>query len=182
MHKPEIEEPTIYGLMASFDGPDEILAAAERASAEGYTELDAYTPFPVEGLDEAIKFKTKLPVLVFLGGIAGCAGGFLLQYYLEVIVYPKNIGGRPFASWPAFVPPAYELTILAAALTAVFAMILLNGLPQPYHPVFNVPQFRSASKDGYFLVIEAKDPKFDHEKTKGFLESLNPKEVFDVEP
>jgi hypothetical protein len=181
MHKAEIEEPTIYGVMASFDGPDSILAAAERASAEGYTKLDAYTPFPVEGLDEAIKFKTKLPVLVFLGGLAGCVGGFLLQYYLEVIEYPKNIGGRPFASWPAFVPPAYELTILCASITAVFAMIILNGFPEPYHPVFNVPQFRSASKDGYFLVIESNDPKFDHDKTKSFLESLNPKEVFDVE-
>lgn len=180
MHTAETVNP-IYGLMAEFDTPEEILAASERAVGEGFTKVDAYTPFPVEGLHEAIRFDTRLPMIVLAGGLLGAISGMALQYFTEVIDYPKNIGGRPLFSWPAFVPASYELTILFASFAAVIGMLALNGLPQPYHPVFNVPQFRLASKDKFFLVIESDDPKFDLEGTRAFLESLNPGGVFEVE-
>jgi hypothetical protein len=179
MHKAEPVSP-IYGLMAAFDSPDQILEASHKTSEAGYRKIDAYTPFPVEGLHEAIKFDTRLPMIVLAGGLVGGLFGFLMQYYMEVIDYAKNIGGRPLFSWPAFIPPAYEMTILCASFAATFGMLALNGLPQPYHPVFNVPQFRLASKDKFFLVIESDDPMFDLEKTKQFLESLNPGGVFEV--
>jgi hypothetical protein len=175
--------PSIYGLMAEFESPADLLSAAERAYEEGYRRMDAYTPFPVHGLAEALGFhRTRLPLLVFLGGIAGCVGGYGLQYWISAIDYPLNIGGRPLNSWPAFIPVTFELTILLAALAAVLGMLALNRLPMPYHPVFNVPAFELASRNRFFLCIESIDPRFDRGETKQFLESLKPHAVFDVEP
>lgn len=179
------EEPAkrIYGLMASFDGPDDIVAAANKAREEGYKRIDAYTPYPVEGLADAVGFPhTWLPLFVLAAAIAGGVGGFLMQYWMVVVDYPLNIGGRPLFSWPAWIPATYELTILFGALGATVGMILFNGLPMPYHPVFNVAQFRRASIDSFFLVIESRDKKFDDAGTRQFLESLNPQGVFEVEP
>lgn len=177
-----MSKSSLYGLMAEFDNPQALLAAARRAYAEGYRRMDAYTPFPVEGLAEAIGFShTRLPLIVLIGGIIGCLGGFLLQYYISVIAYPLNVGGRPLNSWPAFIPVTFEVTILVAALAAVVGMLALNGLPMPYHPVFNVSRFRLATRNEFFLGIEATDPKFDREETRQFLESLQPREVYDVE-
>jgi Protein of unknown function (DUF3341) len=173
----------LYGLMAEFDSPADLLGAAGRAYEEGYRRMDAYTPFPVHGLAEALGFRrTRLPLLVFFGGIAGCVGGYGLQYWISAVDYPLNIGGRPLNSWPAFIPVTFELTILVAALAAVLGMLALNGLPMPYHPVFNVPEFELASRNRFFLCIESTDPKFDRGETKHFLESLKPHAVFEVEP
>ena len=173
----------VYGLLAEFDSPDDLVVAGERAYADGYRRLDAYTPFPVHGLAEAIGFRTnRLPLLVLLGGIVGAGAGFFSQYYAAVIDYPLNVGGRPLNSWPAFIPITFEVTILVAATTAVLGMLALNGLPQPYHPVFNAPRFALATRDRFFLCIEATDPRFDSEATRRFLEGLGAKEVTDVDP
>lgn len=172
----------VYGLIAEFDNPEDLLAAAHRAHAEGYCRMDAFTPLPIEGLAEAVGFEsTRLPLVVFIGGLCGCIGGFLLQYYPSVIDYPLNIGGKPLNSWPAFVPVTFELTILAAALSTVFGMLALNGLPTPYHPVFNAPRFELASRNRFFLCIKARDPKFDLEKTREFMWGLKAREVSEVE-
>ncbi len=172
----------IYGLMAEFDNPDALVQAAQNAYEAGYRKMDAYSPMPIEGLAEAIGFKRpRLPLIVLIGGLLGGLGGYLLQYYTSVIAYPVNVGGRPFHSWPAFVPIAFETTILAAAGAAVLGMLALNGLPMPYHPVFNVPNFKLATRDRFFFCIESRDPGFDLVETKRFLESLNPLEVSDVE-
>ncbi len=174
--------PLIYGLMAEFEGPETLLEAARRAYREGYRRIDAYSPFPVEGLAEAIGFhQTKLPLIVLFGGVFGAVAGYGLLYYAEVIDYPLNVGGKPFHSWPAFIPITFETAVFFAALSAILGMLALNGLPTPYHPVFNVPRFALASRDRFFLCIEARDPKFDAEKTKRFLESLKPQEVSEVE-
>ena len=172
----------LYGLIAEFENPDELLAAAHHARAEGYRRMDAFTPLPVEGLAEAVGFeRTYLPLVVLIGGLCGCIGGFLLQYYPSVIDYPLNIGGKPFNSWPAFVPVTFEMTILGAALSAVFGMLAMNGLPTPYHPVFNAPRFELASRNRFFLCIKARDPKFDAVKTREFLAGLKAREVSEVE-
>jgi hypothetical protein len=174
-------EPTLYGLMAEFENPKDLVSAAERAYQVGYRKMDAYTPFPVEGLAEALGFyHNRLPHLVLAGGVIGCVAGYLLQYYISVIDYPLNIGGRPLHSWPAFVPVTFETTVLIASLFGVLGMLALNGLPMPYHPVFNVPRFALASRDRFFLCIEAADPKFDHETTRRFIETLSPREISDV--
>jgi hypothetical protein len=171
-----------YGLMAEFLSADELMEACKSATEAGYRKLDAFSPFPIEGLSEAIGFhKTRLPILVFFGGILGACGGFFLQWWPNVIGYPQNIGGKPWDSWPAFIPITFELTILFAALTTVFGLIVLNGLPSPYHPVFNVQRFAHASKDRFFLVIESADPKFDAIQTRQFLSELNSQEVTEVE-
>jgi hypothetical protein len=171
-----------YGLMAEFDSPTAVVLAARRAYAEGYRRMDAYTPFPVEGLAEEMNFRhTRVPLIVLLGGLAGCLGGFLLQRWIAGPYWPLNIGGRPLNSWPAFIPVTFELTVLCAALSALVGMLALNGLPKPHHPVFNVPRFALASQDRFFLCIEASDPRFDRARTRDFLEGLSPREVSDVE-
>jgi hypothetical protein len=171
----------IYGLMAEFDDPASLVAAAERARHEGYRCMDAYSPFPIEELHEALgSHHTRLPLIVFIGGLVGCIGGYALEYWVSVIAYPVNVGGKPFHSWPAFIPVTFECTILVAALSAVLGMLALNGLPQPYHPVFNVPRFALASRNRFFLCIESTDPKFDVEHTRQFLETLEPREVTTV--
>jgi hypothetical protein len=173
---------TLYGVIAEFDTPTAVVAAARRAYEEGYRRMDAFSPYPIEELTEAIGFRhTRLPLLVLLGGVVGALTGYGLQYWASVIYYPLNVGGRPLHSWPAFIPVTFEMTILVAALTAVLGMLALNGLPQPYHPVFNTPGFDLASRNHFFLVIEARDPNFDLESTRAFLNSLNPREVTDVE-
>jgi Protein of unknown function (DUF3341) len=173
----------IYGVMAEFDNPEMLCAGAERAHDAGYRRMDAYSPFPIEGLAEVIGFKrTQLPLIVLIGGILGGIGGFYLQYWVSVIDYPMLIGGKPYNSWPAFIPVTFETTILGAALAAVLGMLGLNGLPMPYHPVFNVERFALASRDRFFLCIEADDPKFDGYETVEFLRSLQPTAVYDVEP
>lgn len=177
-----MENSTIYGLMAKFNTAEEVLNAAQKASQQGYTKMDAYSPFPVEGLSEAVGFhKTRLPLIVLIAGLFGAVSGYFLQYYAAVIGYPLNIGGRPFHSWPSFIPITFELTVLCAGVTAAVAMIILNGLPMPYHPVFNVPAFEHASRDKFFLCIEAADAKFDHTATENFLKSLHPAEISVVE-
>ena len=173
---------TIYGLLAEFDTPTHLVEAAQMARERGYRKMDAYTPFPIEELSEALGLhKTRLPLIVLLGGIVGGLGGYFLQYYTMVLDYPLNVGGRPYHSWPAFVPPAFETTILFAAFAAVFCMLALNGLPQPHHPIFNAPRFALASRDRFFLCIESNDPLFQREETASFLKSLCPREVTDVE-
>ena len=171
----------LHGVMAEFDDPQALLAATERAFAAGYRRMAAYSPFPIEELHHALGApSTRLPLIVLIGGLAGASGGLLLQYWVSAIAYPINVGGRPYFSWPAFVPVTFECTILAAALSAVLGMLALNKLPMPYHPVFNVPRFALASRNRFFLCIEAKDPKFDLEGTRRFLETLNPREVATV--
>lgn len=177
-HKP------IYGFMAEFNDVTALVAAAKRATAEGYKKVDAFTPFPVHELFDALDAHDKrLPLIVLLAGITGALAGFGLCYWVSVIAYPLNIGGRPFNSWPSFVPVTFEVTILFAAFTAVIGMIVLNGLPMPYHPVFNVPRFAAqGSQDGLFLAIEAADPKFDRVKTRALLQDLGAKEINEIEP
>ena len=174
--------PPIYGLMAEFPSADALIEAAHQVHEAGYQKVDAYTPYPIEAVSEALALpRSKVPLIVLIGGLLGGLGGYALQYWSQILVYPMNIGGRPFHSWPAFIVPTFECTILGAALSAVVGMIIINGLPQPYHPVFNVPRFALASRDRYFLVIEARDPKFDTDATRRFLAGLNASEVSDVE-
>jgi hypothetical protein len=160
------------------------VTAAARAREAGYAKLDAYTPFPIEALAESLGYHSRgrLPRIVLTGGIVGGLSGYLFQYWAATIAYPMNVGGRPPHSWPSFVPVTFELTILFAALSAVLGMLLLNGLPMPYHPVFNVPQFSLASRNRFFLCIESADPRFDPVSTRAFLEKLSPLGVYDVEP
>jgi hypothetical protein len=172
----------IYGLMAEFDDPTALVAATAKTRDEGYRRMDAYSPFPIEELHEAMgAHHSRLPLIVLIGGLVGCVSGFLLQYWVSVIAYPVNVGGRPFNSWPAFIPVTFECTILGASLSAVLGMLALNGLPMPYHSVFNVPRFALASRNRFFLCIEARDRKFDLEATRRFLETLGPREVSTVD-
>jgi hypothetical protein len=176
-----VARPPIYGLMAEFETPQALVDAARRVRSSGYRRIDAYSPFPIEEIPEAIGFRDRrLPLLVLLGGLTGLVAGLGLEYWVSAIAYPLNIGGRPYASWPSFIPVAFETTILFAALTAVFAMLGLNGLPMPYHPVFNAPRFTSASRDRFFLVVEAADPKFDRMQTRKLFDELHAREVTEL--
>ncbi len=171
----------LYGLMAEFETTDDLMSAAQRTYAEGYRQIDAFTPFPVEGLAEAIGFhSTRVPLICLLGGLIGCTGGFFLQWWPNVMGYPLNVGGKPYNSWPAFIPITFELTVLCAGLATVFGMLALNVLPTPYHPVFNAPRFELATRNKFFLCINARDTKFDAQKTREFLQSLNAREVSDM--
>ena len=174
----------LYGVIAEFADPDALVRACEAVHAAGYRRVDAYTPFPIEEVFEALHLhKSKVPLLVLGGGLTGLMAGFGLAYWSSVIAYPMNIGGRPMNSWPSFIPVTFETTILIAAFSAVIGMIALNGLPKPYHPVFNVERFaKRASRDSLFLVIEAADPKFDREKTHAFLTGLGATEVNEIDP
>ena len=172
----------LYGIMAEFENPSDLVHAARHTYEAGYRRINGYSPYPIEELSEAIGFThSKLPLIVFIGGLLGGIGGFLMQYWIEVIEYPINVGGKPFNSWPAFIPITFECTVLVAAFSAVFGMLFLNKLPQPYHPVFNAPNFALATRDRFFLVVEANDPKYDHDKVVELLTSLNAQEVVDVE-
>jgi Alternative complex III, ActD subunit len=173
--------PTLHGLMAEFDTPGALVDAATKARLAGYRKMDAYSPIPVEELDDALGLRrTRLPILVLLGGILGGLGGFSLEVWVSAVAYPMNVGGRPLVSWPHFIPVTFETTVLGAALTAFIGMWALNKLPQPYHPVFNVPAFARASTDRFFLVIETGDPRFDRTSTWNFLESTHPIGVSEV--
>jgi len=177
-----VSEKKIYGLMAEFENPNDLVAAARQAREAGYVKLDAYTPYPVEALAEALDIHDRrLPAVVLGGGILGGLFGYALCYWTSVMAYPLNIGGKPFHSAPAFIVPTFETTILFAAFAAVLGMLGLNGLPMPYHPVFNTPRFALASRDRFFLCIEARDPKFDRDETWAFLTRLAPRVVMDVE-
>jgi hypothetical protein len=172
----------LYGLLAEFNTPTELIAAARKTREAGYSKTDAFSPFPIHEMDEALGIKRSiLSFLIFGGGLLGLLGGLGMQVYLMGVEYPLNVGGRPFLSWPSFIPITFECTILLASATAVFGMLFLNGLPQPYHPVFNVPRFALASREKFFLVIETADPNFKYEETSGFMHSLHPQEVYDVD-
>jgi len=172
---------TTYGLMAEFDSAQDLVAAAHKTHAAGYHKIDAYSPFPIEGLADAIGFhKNRVPLVVLIGGLIGGLSGYALQYWVATITYPTNIGGRPYHSWPSFIIVTFELTILFAGLSAVFGMLALNGLPMPYHPVFNVAEFRKASENKFFLVVFSSDPNYDAAHTRSFLQGLAPRMIAEV--
>lgn len=170
-----------YGLMAEFDSPTALVEAAQHTHQAGYQKIDAYSPFPVEGLSEAIGFhKDSVALVTLIGGLVGGISGYLLQYWISTINYPVNVGGKPYHSWPAFIVVTFEMTILFGGLSAVFGMLALNGLPMPYHPVFNVPRFAFATRDRFFLIVFASDPKYNPVETRRFLEGLGGKEITEV--
>lgn len=171
----------IYGLIAEFDNPTALVMAARAAREKGYRKLDAFSPFPIEGLTDALRLhKNKLPLIVLTGGIIGMLTGYFLQYYITVVSFPINVGGRPLDSWPSYIVITFEMTILFAALSAVLGLLGLCGLPMPYHPVFNVSRFALASRNRFFLCIESADPLFDRARTGDFLRTLEPQEVSEV--
>lgn len=173
--------PSLYGLIAEFDDADDLVRAAAAARQAGYRRMDAYSPFPVHGLDEALKFHDwRVPWMIFIGGIFGGTFGLLMEWWCSGIDYPWNVGGKPYFSWPDYIPIIFELTILFASLTAFVGMLALNGLPRPHHPIFNAPNFERSSQDLFFLCIEARDGHFDREGTEEFLRSLNPQAVSEV--
>ena len=171
----------LYGLLAEFATPQDILRATRQSRQEGYTRMDAYTPYPVEGLAGELGLpRSRIPFVVLIAGLVGAGAGFFMQYYSMAVDYPFNVGGRPLNSWPVFIPIAFEVMVLVAGFAALLGMLFLNGLPQPYHPLFNVPEFARASQDRFFLCIEAEDPKFDQEATRKFLAGLNAGDVMEV--
>ncbi len=173
--------PALYGILAEFDSSTDLVYATKAAYAAGYRKMDAYSPFPIEEASEALGFhKSRVPLIVLLGGLLGGLSGFGLQYWINVISYPLNIGGKPYDSWPAFIVPTFEMTILFAGLSGVFGMFALNGLPMPYHPLFNVDRFSAVTRDKFFLCVEAADPKFDLVDTMRFMESLKPLSISEV--
>jgi hypothetical protein len=174
--------PPLYGLMAEFASAQELVEAATAARSAGYRRMDAYAPFPIEALSEALGHRpSRVPLLTLIGAILGACAGYGLQYWVSAVAYPLNVGGRPYVSWPAFIPITFEMTVLIGGLFAVLGMLALNGLPMPYHPVFNVPRFALASRDRYFLVIEARDPKFELAATRAYLSGLGPSGIHAVD-
>lgn len=172
---------TTYGLLAEFASEKALVAAARCVREAGYTSVDAYAPYPIDDLADALRLpKTRVPLIVLLGGLSGAAAAYFMQWYANVVSYPINVGGRPHHSWPAFIPITFELTVLFAALFGAIGMLALNRLPQPYHPVFNVPRFERASQDAFFLCIESGDPQFDQDATGRFLAGLHPSHVWEV--
>jgi hypothetical protein len=175
------DEDALYAMVAEFETADELLLAAESARRAGYTQIEAYSPFPIHGLSEAIGFRDqRVPWFIFTGGMTGGLLGYTMQWYTAVIDYPMNVGGKPLNSMPAFFPVTFECTILFAALTAVFSVIVLNGLPKPYHSIFNTPGFDRASQDRFFLEIGAGDSQYDARNTRDFLEGLRAVRVSEV--
>jgi hypothetical protein len=175
-----MNEDPLFGLAAEFESDAELMHAAEEAYSRGYRKMDGYTPFPIEGLAEALGKKNRIPLLVLLSGILGGCSAYFMEWFANEISYPLNIGGRPLHSWPAFIPITFELTVLGASLTAFFFSLGLSGLPKPYHPMFNLPEFERASQDRFFLCIESDDTLFDREQTRRFLESLGSLKVREV--
>ena len=172
----------IYGIAAEFLNEDQILDAAKQVHAAGYRRVEGYSPLPVHGLSEALGFKeTLVPWIIFISGVLGCLGGFLMQYWINVVDYPLNVGGRPFNSWPQFIPVTFECTILLAAFGAVIGMFVLNGLPRPHHPIFGARRFALASQDRFFLCVESTDALFDRAETARFLGELGAQQVCEVE-
>ncbi|MDB5292267.1 MAG: hypothetical protein JWL69_3508 [Phycisphaerales bacterium] len=172
---------TLFGLAAEFESAAQVLAAARAVAQAGYRRADAYMPFPVEGVGEALGVhRTRIPLLVLIGGVFGACLAFVMLLYANVISYPWNVGGKPPNSWPAWIPITFEVGVLFASFAAFFGMFALNGLPMPYHPVFNVPDFTRASRDRFFIVIESSDKQFDPEQTRQFLEGLKPIAVREV--
>lgn len=173
---------TLHGLMAEFETEEAIVHATGQAVDAGYKQMEAYTPYPVEEIMDLLHLhKNHVSLVILIAGLIGCAVGFGMQYFSSVSHYPLNVGGRPLNSWPAFIPVMFECTVLFAAIAAVFGMLMMNGLPRPHHPTFNVDRFKYASQDRFFLYVDVEDPQFDHKETKRFLESLNPYEVSEVE-
>lgn len=178
----EIERVLVFGITAEFEDAPHIIAAANKTREAGYKKIDAYVPFPVEGLSDALGQRDHYVIHIMLaGGFIGALTGFGLQYWTTLLEYPLNIGGRPLYAWPSWIPITFECTVLFAALSGIFGMFAINGLPEPYHPMFDAPNFDRASNDRFFLTIEAHDPKFDREKTRQFLESLGALNVAEVE-
>jgi hypothetical protein len=176
-----VKRDPIYGMMAEFDSPTALVEAARRTYQAGYKKIDAYSPFPIEGLAEEIGFHhDEVPLVTLIGGIVGGLTGYLMQWWCAAVAYPINVGGRPYHSWPAFIPITFEMTILFGGISALFGMLALNGLPMPYHPVFNVPRFAFASKDRFFLIVFSSDKNYDASGTRKFLEGLAPRSVSEV--
>ncbi len=172
------DEPVLHGMIAEYEEPEQLVEATKQAYAAGYRKMDGYSPFPIEAMSEALHLgPTRVPSAVFLGGVTGAIAGFAMEYYASVIHYPINVGGKPFLSWPSFIPITFELMILFAAFACLGSMLALNGLPQPYHPIFNAKRFERASTDRFFLCIEAEDGQYHEAKTRAFLEGTSPIEV-----
>jgi Protein of unknown function (DUF3341) len=179
--EPETDEPSLYGIMAEFDTAEQLLQATRRAYNAGFRAMDAYAPFPVEGLGEALGFHSPaVPLIGLFGGMVGAATGYGMQFFVHAISLPVNVGGRPLNSWPAFIPVTFEMGVLFSALSLLVGLLILNGHPQPYHPVFNVEAFARASRDRFFLCIESRDRQFEPSATRRFLRELGAREVTDV--
>jgi hypothetical protein len=171
----------IYGILAEFDNPTDLVHAAKGAFDAGYRKMDTYTPYPLEEAAEAIgAHHNRVALVTLVGAMLGMIGGYSLQFWVSAVNYPLNVGGKPFHSWPAFIPVTFECAVLGASLAAVFGMLALNGLPQPYHPVFNLPSFARASRDRFFLCIESQDPRYQPDETRRFLESFRPLDISEV--